>query len=150
PHPARELDARLSLLLGYSPMQEKMASRNPVVRALASGASYVWFTVSLALARTLPRRVMYALAHHTIGAYMRRRSKYLAAGGSTLAIILGGAPDSDTVRRKSLELIDAHFAAWEDFLHFATRPPQESASLVAGVQGFEHIVEGRRRGKGVL
>lgn len=131
-------------------MQQKMASRNPVVRAIASAASYIWFSIALALARTLPRRLMYALAHHTIGAYLRLRPKYLAAVRSNLAVILGEPPDSAQVRRKAVELIDAHLFAWEDFLHFATRPPHESARLVESVVGFDHILEGRAKGKGVL
>ncbi|HEV2065050.1 MAG TPA: lysophospholipid acyltransferase family protein, partial [Thermoanaerobaculia bacterium] len=76
--------------------------------------------------------------------------KYLAAVRSNLAIILGEPADSALVRRKAVELIDAHLAAWEDFLHFATRPPEESARLVESVVGFDRILEGRARGKGVL
>jgi lauroyl/myristoyl acyltransferase len=131
-------------------VQEKMASRKPLVRAFASAASYVWFSISLALARMLPRRVMYALAHHSIGAYLRLRPKYLSAVQSNLSVILGQPPDSAPVRRKSIELIDAHFAAWEDFLHFATRPPKESARLVESVVGFDRLLEGRAKGKGVM
>jgi lauroyl/myristoyl acyltransferase len=131
-------------------MQQKMASRNPMVRALASAASYVWFSISLALARALPRRLMYTLAHHTIGAYLRLRPKYLAAVRSNLAVILGEPADSPSVRRKAVELIDGHFAAWVDFLHFATRPPEESALLIESVVGFERILEGRAKGRGVL
>jgi KDO2-lipid IV(A) lauroyltransferase len=131
-------------------MQEKMASRSPLVRAFASAASYVWFSISLALARALPRRVMYVLAHHTIGAYLRLRPKYLAAVRSNLSVILGEPADSALVHRKAVELIDAHFASWEDFLHFATRPPEQSARLVESVVGFDRILEGRAKGKGVL
>lgn len=131
-------------------MQEKMASRNPLVRALASAASYVWFSISLALARVLPRRVMYGLARYTIGAYVRLRPKYLSAISSNLSVILGEPASSALVRGKAGELIDAHFAAWEDFLHFATRPPQESARLIESVVGFDRLLEGRATGKGVL
>jgi KDO2-lipid IV(A) lauroyltransferase len=131
-------------------MQEKMASRNSAVRALASAASYVWFSISLLLARTLPRRLMYALAHHTIAAYLRLRPKFRAAVQSNLSVILGEPADSAAVGRKAIELIDAHFAAWVDFLHFATRPPEESALLIESVVGFDRIVEGRAKGKGVL
>jgi lauroyl/myristoyl acyltransferase len=131
-------------------MQEKMASRNPLVRALASGASYVWFSISLLLARTLPRRLMYALAHHTIGAYLRLRPKYLSAVRSNLSVILGEPAESALVQSKAVELIDGHFAAWEDFLHFATRPPEASARLVESVVGFDRILEGRSKGNGVL
>lgn len=131
-------------------MQEKMASRNPAVRAIASAASYLWFPVALALARTLPRRLMYALQHHTIGLSLRLRPKYLDALRSNLSVILGEPAASPAVRRKAVELIDAHFAAWIDFLHFASRPPEEAAQLVDAVEGFENILEGRARGKGVL
>lgn len=131
-------------------MQEKMASRNLAVRAIASAASYVWFSISLVLARTLPRRLMYALQHRTIGLYMRLRPKYLDAVRSNLAVILAEPADSASVRSKAVELIDAHFASWIDFLHFASRPPQEAAELVDAVEGFENILEGRARGKGVL
>jgi lauroyl/myristoyl acyltransferase len=131
-------------------MQEKMASRNPVLRALASAASYVWFPISLTLARTLPRRIMYTLQHLTIGLYVRLRPKYLDAVRSNLAVILSEPAGSPVVRRKAVELIDAHFAAWIDFLHFASRPPQEAAQLVDTVEGFENILEGRARGKGAL
>jgi lauroyl/myristoyl acyltransferase len=131
-------------------MQEKMASRNPALRAIASAASYVWFSISLFLARSLPRRLMYALQHHTIGLYMRLRPKYLSAVRSNLAVILGQPAGSAGVQRKAVELIDAHFAAWIDFLHFASRPPEEAAELVDSVEGYENILEGRARGKGVL
>ena len=131
-------------------MQEKMASRNPVVRALASTASYVWFSISFFLARTLPRRVMYTLQRWTIGQYLRWRPKYAAAVRGNLSVILGTPADSAQVRRKAFELIDAHFAAWVDFLHFATRPPAESAALVESVVGFDRLLEGRAKGKGVL
>ena len=47
-------------------------------------------------------------------------------------------------------MVASHFAAWVDFLAFATRPPADAARLVEGVIGYSHIVEGRLRGKGVL
>ena len=131
-------------------MQEKMASRNRAVRAIASAASFVWFSIALVLARILPRRLMYALQHPTIGLYMRLRPKYLGAVRSNLSVILGEPADSASVQRKAVALVDAHFAAWIDFLHFASRPPQEAAELVDAVEGFENILEGRTRGKGVL
>lgn len=131
-------------------MQEKMASRHPAVRALASMTSHVWFPLTLFLARRLPRPAMYAILRQTGGRYMRRRGKYMAALHSNLATILQKPEGSADVARKAEELVDAHFAAWVDFLHFATRPPQEAAHLVEGVSGFERIVEGRVRGKGVL
>ena len=131
-------------------MQEKMASRNKALRAIASAASYVWFPVSLALARALPLRLMYALQHLTIGLYMRLRPKYLGAIRSNLSVILAEPVGSPAVHRKALELIDAHFASWIDFLHFASRPSQEAAQLVDSVEGYEGILEGRAKGKGVL
>jgi Kdo2-lipid IVA lauroyltransferase/acyltransferase len=131
-------------------MQEKMASRNPLVRAFASAVSYVWFPIAFFLSRTLPRRLMYSLQRWTIGQYLRWRPKYTAAVRGNLSVILGEPAESAAVRRKASDLIDAHFAAWVDFLHFATRPPAESAALVEGVVGFERILEERAKGKGVL
>ena len=58
-----------------------------------------------------------------------------------------GSPE---VAARGRTLIDGHFSAWADFLHFATRPPEESSRLVESVVGFERILEGRKRGKGVL
>ncbi len=127
-----------------------MASRNPVIRAMASATSHLWFPFSLFLARTLPRRVIYALARATVSPYMRTRPKYHAALRANLAQILGVPEDSAEVERRVGELIDAHFFAWADFLHFATRPAEQAAQLVESVVGFEHILEGRARGKGVL
>jgi len=131
-------------------MQEKMASRHPVVRALASITSHVWFPLTLFLARRLPRRAMYGILRQTGGRYMRRRGKYMAALRSNLSTILGKSEGSEEVARKAEDLVDAHFAAWVDFLHFATRPPEEGARLVESVSGFQRILDGRERGKGVL
>jgi lauroyl/myristoyl acyltransferase len=131
-------------------VQDKMASRNPVVRALASATSHLWFPFALFCARTLPRRALFAMARAALNPYMRRRRKYAGALQSNLARILGAPENSPEVARRVRELIDAHFFAWGDFLHFATRPADEAARLVESVIGFERIVEGRARGKGVL
>jgi KDO2-lipid IV(A) lauroyltransferase len=127
-----------------------MASRNPVVRAVASATSHLWFPFALFLARALPRRAIYAMARATVSPYMRARRKYFSALRSNLSRILGSAEDSAPVVRKAGELIDAHFYAWADFLHFATRPPEQSARLVESVVGFDRILEGRAKGRGVL
>jgi Kdo2-lipid IVA lauroyltransferase/acyltransferase len=131
-------------------MQEKMASRNPVVRAIASATSHVWFPLSLFLARRLPRPFLQALLKQTASRFMQIRPKYQRALRANLSIILGCDPASRQVRRAAKGLLDAHFTAWLDFLHFATRPPEEAARLVESVVGYSHIVEGRAKGNGVL
>jgi KDO2-lipid IV(A) lauroyltransferase len=131
-------------------MQEKMASRNPVVRAIASATSHVWFPLSLFLARRLPRRLLRALARQTTTRFMQFRPKYQKALRSNLSVILGRPASSREVGRAAMELLDAHFTAWVDFLHFATRPPAEAARLVESVVGYSRIVEGRERGNGVV
>jgi KDO2-lipid IV(A) lauroyltransferase len=131
-------------------MQEKMASRNPVVRAIASGVSHLWFPTGLLLARVLPRRLMHALARQTMSRYMGLRGKFLAALRSNLSIILGRPAGSAEVEETARRLIDAHFFAWVDFLHFASRPPEMSSRLVESVVGYPRILDGLERGKGVL
>jgi len=131
-------------------MQEKMASRNRLVRAIASATSHLWFPLGLFLARRLPRKVLYALARQTISRYLRLRPKYLAAVRSNLSLILRQPPDSRQVRRLARDLIHAHFYAWVDFLHFASRPPEEASRLVESVVGYSRLLEAREKGKGVL
>jgi Kdo2-lipid IVA lauroyltransferase/acyltransferase len=131
-------------------VQEKMSSRNPVVRAVASAASHVWFPAALVVGRTLPPRPLSAAARATARLYFRLRPKYLAAARANLSIILGEPEDSSRVRRAVEEMVGGHFAAWTDFLHFATRPPEETSRLVESVVGFTRIEQGRERGKGVL
>ena len=127
-----------------------MASRNPFVRTVASATSHVWFPLSLFLARHLPRRLLRALARQTMTRFMRLRPKYQRALRSNLSVILGRPVSSPEVRRAAVDLLDAHFTAWVDFLHFATRPPEEAARLVESVVGYSRIVEGREKGDGVL
>ncbi len=127
-----------------------MSSRNRLVRAIASATSHVWFPTSLFFAGYVPRRISLFLAKAVGGGYFRLRPKYLAAVRSNLAAILGVPPDAPEVLRKAREMVRGHSSAWLDFLHFATRPPEESARLVAGVEGFSRIVQGRARGKGVV
>jgi len=127
-----------------------MATRNPIVRVVASVASRVWFPAARFTSRNLPRRWMHAGARVLAGAYYRLRPKYLRAARANLAIILRLPADSPEVRRLSFDMVSSHFHAWVDFLHFATRPPADAARLIEGVVGYSHIVEGRLRGKGVL
>ena len=54
------------------------------------------------------------------------------------------------MRETAFAMVRSHFDAWVDFLHFATRPPEESRRLIESVEGYENIVEARRRGKGVV
>lgn len=127
-----------------------MASRNPLVRWTASAVSHVWFPISLSLARILPRRLMRAMARQTISRFMQLRSKYVSAVRSNLSVILERPADSREVRAAARRLIDAHFYAWIDFLHFASRPPEKSSRLVESVVGYSRILEGLEKGKGVL
>jgi Kdo2-lipid IVA lauroyltransferase/acyltransferase len=131
-------------------MQEKMSSRNRFVRAAASATSHVWFPLSLFLAKRLPRRFLRSVLRQTVSRYMQLRPKYHRALRSNLATILRRDPSSPEVRRAAKDLLDAHFTAWLDFLHFATRPPEEAARLVESVVGYSRIEEGRRQGNGVL
>ncbi len=131
-------------------MQEKMASRNRLVRAIASATSHFWFPAGLFLAGHLPRKAMYFLARQTMSRYMRLRQKYLEAVRSNLSVILRRPADSPEVRRAARELIHGHFYAWIDFLHFASRPPEEASRLVESVVGYSRILEAREKGKGVL
>ncbi|MDQ2871163.1 MAG: lysophospholipid acyltransferase family protein [Acidobacteriota bacterium] len=127
-----------------------MSSRNRIVRALASATSHLWFPGTLWFARHVPRRISYPLAREVGGTYFRLRPKYLAAIRSNLAVILGEDEASPTVARLAREMVRGHASAWLDFLHFASRPPAESALLVESVEGFSRLVEGRAAGKGVL
>lgn len=127
-----------------------MASRNRLVRAVASATSHVWFPFALFLARRVPRRLLRALARQTMTRYMQLRPKYQRALRRNLSVILGRPADSAEVRRVAKDLLDAHFTAWVDFLHFATRPPEEAARLVESVVGYSRIMEARERGHGVL
>jgi len=127
-----------------------MASRNRLVRAVASATSHVWFPLSLALARRLPRRLLRAISRQTTMRFMQLRPKYQKALRANLAVILGRPTASREVRSTARNLLDAHFTAWIDFLHFATRPPEEAARLVESVVGYSRIVEAREQGNGVL
>ena len=127
-----------------------MATRNRLVRTLASATSHVWFPGSLMFARSVPRRVSRPLARGIGGTYFRFRPKYMKAIRANLSVILGSAADSEPVRRAADEMVRGHASAWLDFLHFAARPPEEAALLVESVIGFSRLVEGRLKGKGVV
>ena len=127
-----------------------MSSHNRLVRAIASAASHVWFPGSLFFARYVPRRISYSLARAIGGTYFRLRRKYRSAIRSNVSTILGAAAGDPEVERVTDEMVRAHASAWLDFLTFASRPPEESEPLVAGVEGFARLLEARQRGKGVL
>ncbi len=127
-----------------------MATRNRLVRALASATSHVWFPGSLMFARSVPRRISRPLARGIGGTYFRLRPKYMKAIRENLSVILGSPADSEPVRRAADEMVRGHASAWLDFLHFAARPPEEAALLVESVIGFSRLVEGRLKGKGVV
>jgi KDO2-lipid IV(A) lauroyltransferase len=131
-------------------VQEKMATHNRLVRALASGTSHVWFPGSLMFAASVPRRISYPIARGIGGTYFRLRPKYMKAIRANLSVILGSHADSEPVRRAADEMVRGHASAWLDFLHFAARPPEEAALLVESVIGFSRLVEGRLKGKGVV
>ena len=127
-----------------------MATRNRLVRALASATSHVWFPGSLMFARSVPRRISRPIARGIGGTYFRLRPRYMKAIRANLSVILGSAADSEAVRRAADEMVRGHASAWLDFLHIAARPPEEAALLVESVVGFSRLVEGRLKGKGVL
>jgi lauroyl/myristoyl acyltransferase len=127
-----------------------MASRNPALRALGSATSRVWFPLALVCARNLPRGFMHRGGRALASVYYSLRPKYLRAARANLAIMLGEPEDAPDVRRRAFDMVASHFAAWVDFLRFATRPPEDAARLIEGVIGYSHIVEGRLRGKGVV
>jgi KDO2-lipid IV(A) lauroyltransferase len=131
-------------------VQEKMATRNPFVRALASGASRLWFPATLATARHLPRSVVHRGGRAVAALFYRARPKYLRAAQANLSIILGLPESSAEVRAKAWAMVESHFAAWVDFLQFATRDPEAASRLIEGVVGYSHIAQGRLAGKGVL
>jgi lauroyl/myristoyl acyltransferase len=131
-------------------VQEKMATRNPIARAIASAFSRFWFPATLAFTRNLPRSSMHRGGRRLATIYYRLRPKYLRAARANLAVILGAPEESPEVERLAFEMVVSHFSAWVDFLHFATRPPEDAARLIEGVTGYSHIVEGRLAGKGVL
>ncbi len=127
-----------------------MATRNPVARAFASATSRLWFPATLAFVRRLPRGSMHRGGRRLASVYYRLFPKYLGAARANLSIILGQPEGAPEVREKAFAMVCSHFDAWVDFLHFATRPPEESRRLIESVEGYENIVEARRRGKGVL
>jgi len=127
-----------------------MATRNPVARAIASVTSRLWFPAALSTSRNLPRPLMHRGGRALAAVYYRLRPKYLRAARRNLAVILGEPEDSPRVRALAFEMVASHFRAWVDFLHFATRPPEEAARLVEGVVGYSRIVQARLAGKGVL
>ncbi len=127
-----------------------MATRNRLVRALASATSHVWFPGSLMFARSVPRWISRPLARGIGGTYFRLRPRYMKAIRANLSVILGSSADSEPVRRAADEMVRGHASAWLDFLHFAARLPQEAALLVESVIGFSRLVEGRLKGKGVV
>ena len=131
-------------------MQEKMATRNPFARAVASATSRVWFPATLAFARNLPRSVMHRGGRMLATVYYRLRPKYLRAARSNLSVILGLPPGDPEVRRLAFAMVASHFSAWVDFLQFATRSPEDAAGLIESVIGYSRILEGRLAGRGVL
>ena len=81
-----------------------MASRNRLVRALASTTSHVWFPIALSFARHLPRRVLRAFSRQTTMRFMQLRPKYQRALRANLSVILGRPTDSPEVGRAARDL----------------------------------------------
>ena len=131
-------------------MQEKMASRNRLVRAVASATSRVWFPAAVAAAAAVPRRMARPLSRAVGAGYFRTRAKYRRAIESNLSVILGRPANSPEVEEAALEMVRGHSSAWFDFLRFVLATPEEAALLIESVTGFSRLVEGRMRGKGVL
>jgi KDO2-lipid IV(A) lauroyltransferase len=127
-----------------------MATRNPVARALASAASRLWFPAARFSARSIPRPLMHLGGRLLARVYYAARPKYLRAARSNLAVILGRPESDPEIREQAFGMVSSHFAAWVDFLRFATRPPEDTARLIEGVTGYSRIVEARLRGKGVV
>ena len=126
-----------------------MATRNPVARAIASATSRVWFPATLAFTRNLPRRSHAPRRPRARRVYYRLRPEVPARRA--------GQPRRHPRRCPRIlprcgacafEMVVSHFSAWVDFLHFATRPPEDAARLVESVVGYSHIVEGRLRRQG--
>src|SRR5262245_35610235 len=97
--------------LRIPPVQEKMSSRNPVLRALASAGSRLWFPAALATARAFPRSAMHRWGGALARGYYRTRPKYLRAARANLSVILGEPEDGPEVRRLALAMVASHFSA---------------------------------------
>jgi Kdo2-lipid IVA lauroyltransferase/acyltransferase len=131
-------------------MQDKMATRNRALNALYSASFWLWFPFLFAMARVLPRRVLYAVARATIGTYFRFRPKYLHAICANYAQILSRPADSSEVIATARAMVDNHSYYWIDFFYSVARPRSETLSMVEEVRGYGHILEGLDRGRGVL
>jgi KDO2-lipid IV(A) lauroyltransferase len=127
-----------------------MASRNPIVRGIASVATTMFFPLASLMARHIPRRMMSLLCRASVGFWMKRRRKYMQAIRENYAVIFDAPRDSPQVRRTAERMIDAHFDAWLDFLRFASGPPEKALAVLQEVEGYAHLREGLDRGKGVL
>ena len=131
-------------------MQDKMATRSRLLNALYSATFYLWFPLFRLMTRILPRRRLEAIARQTVGRYFRCRPKYLKAIRENYARILREPTDSENVVASAREMIDQHSYHWIDFFYVAQRSFQEAQGLVAGIEGYEKIVEAESRGKGVI
>jgi KDO2-lipid IV(A) lauroyltransferase len=131
-------------------VQEKMASRNRLVRTIASVGTEALFPLASWMARRLPRRLMATMCRASVGFWMKRRRKYMRAIRENYAVILGRPADSTEVRRTASRMIDTHFEAWLDFLRYASRRPEEALAILEDVEGYAHLRDGLARGKGVL
>jgi lauroyl/myristoyl acyltransferase len=131
-------------------MQDKMATRNRVVNALYSATFYLWFPLFRAMTRALPRPWLESIARQTIGRYFACRPKYLKAIRGNFAEIFRESPDSARAVAAAREMIDQHSYHWIDFFYVSQRSFAEAQALIAGIEGYEKIVEAERRGKGVI
>jgi KDO2-lipid IV(A) lauroyltransferase len=131
-------------------MQDKMATRNRVVGALFSASFRVWFPLFRRMVRDLPRPFLFAMARQTITRFFDLRPKYLRAIRENYSRILGRPSNSPEVRAAAREMIHHHSYHWIDFFYFAERSFEESHALIAGVEGYEKILEAQERGRGVI
>jgi lauroyl/myristoyl acyltransferase len=131
-------------------MQDKMASRNPVVNAIYSASFYLWFPLFRKLARWLPIPVLYALARQTVGRFFALRPKYSAAIRSNYARILGLPADAPEVAAAAREMVNQHSYHWIDFFYVAERGRAAAGRLVSGIDGYEKILRAEKAGRGVL
>lgn len=131
-------------------MQDKMASRSRVVNAVYSASFYLWFPLFRVLTRLLPRHALEWLARQTVGRFFRFRPKYLRAIRENYAQIFREPPGSPRVEAAAREMIDQHSYHWIDFFYVSQRTFEDAQALVAGIEGYERILEAQRRGKGVI
>ena len=132
-----------------------MASRNPLAAGARLGHVAPLVPGGARVRRAICPRRPHARAAGAIArrGLLPRAAQVSARGARRTSRSSSGSPRTDSggpragARRWSV----SHFAAWVDFLHFATRPPEDAARLVEGVIGLlDASSKGGCEGKGVL